>query len=167
MNFLGNYRTKTLSGLERKRWQRRHQIKSLNAHVHDATDQVEDVARLPMLSAPVVRIVSDLRIPVDRHGVAFHDPFDGRLSRATQPDAHSLPRLATHICDALHRGGRRLQDRERAARTFNRQLDIEPLCPSANGAKTSVYREPKLLNDKSGTVATGSPLSLGSRNVSI
>ena len=80
MNFLGNYRTKTLSGLERKRWQRRHQIKSLNAHVHDATDQIEDVARPPMLSAPVVRIVSDLRIPVDCHGVAFHDPFDGRLA---------------------------------------------------------------------------------------
>lgn len=33
-----------------------------------------------MLSAPVVRIVSDLRIPVDCHGVAFHDPFDGRLA---------------------------------------------------------------------------------------
>ena len=80
MNFLGNYRTKTLSGLERKRWQRRHQVKSLNAHVHDATDQVEDVARLPMLSAPVVRIVSDLRIPVDYHGVAFHDPFYWRFT---------------------------------------------------------------------------------------
>ena len=74
------------------------------------------------------------------------------LSRAKQPDAHSLPRLATHICDALHRGGRRLQDRERAARTFNRQLDIEPLCPSANGAKAPMHREPKLLNDNGVTI---------------
>ena len=98
MNFLGNYRTKALSGLERKRWQRRHQIKSLNAHVHDATDQIEDVARPPMLSAPVVRIVSDLRIPVDCHGVAFfmiHSMGDWRyLSRIVVNGVSILESLA-------------------------------------------------------------------------
>ena len=66
--------------LEREWRQSRNQVKGLDADIHDPAYQFEDVTRLLDLLAPLVWIVADLRVLVDGHCVALHDPLNWRLA---------------------------------------------------------------------------------------
>lgn len=47
------------------------------ADADDALEEVDDVARVVVLAAPVVGVVHDAALLVRGDGVAFHDPLDG------------------------------------------------------------------------------------------
>ena len=49
-------------------------------HPHDAADPVHDVSRLPLLPAPVVRIVHNPAVLIPRELIAFDNSLDRRLA---------------------------------------------------------------------------------------